>query len=243
MSVEGSPMEPVRSLHDLLDLQEVDSQIDRLIDQRQNLPELTDYRSAHDITVRLAADLEAAQGRMRETELAIDKTNGELELAQQKAGAEEMRLYAGGLSARDADYLRREVEMLKTKTSGMEDEVLALMESRETIEADIARLDEELVVATDRKGQLEAGIREAWKTIDEELAVKERRKVDVMPLIDEDLIGLYESLRETRDGRAVGALSGGLCGACHLMLSSAEENEARQQDPPRCVHCRAILVP
>ena len=34
-------MEPVRSLHDLLDLQDVDSQIDRLIDQRQNLPELS----------------------------------------------------------------------------------------------------------------------------------------------------------------------------------------------------------
>ena len=64
-----------------------------------------------------------------------------------------------------------------------------------------------------------------------------------MPLIDEDLVILYEDLRETRDGRAVGALSGGVCGACHLMLSSAEENEARRQDPPRCVHCRAILVP
>jgi uncharacterized protein len=236
-------MEPVRSLHDLLDLQDVDSQIDRLIDQRQGLPELTDYRAAHEATVQLGAKLAAAENRLRDTGLAIDKTNGELELAQQKASAEEMRLYAGGLSARDADYLRREVEMLKAKTGGMEDEVLALMESRDVIEAEIGRLEGELEAATDRKGRLDAQIREAWKTIDEELAVKERRKTEIMPLIDEDLIDLYESLRETRDGRAVGALSGGVCGACHLMLSSAEENAARRQDPPRCVHCRAILVP
>jgi predicted nucleic acid-binding Zn-ribbon protein len=236
-------MEPVRSLHDLLDLQDVDSQIDRLIDQRQGLPELTDYRSAHERTVELTTELEAAHSRMRDTELAIDKTNGELELAQQKAGAEEMRLYAGGLSARDADYLRREVEMLKAKTSSMEDEVLLLMESREVVEADVARLDDELASAIERKGQLEKRIREAWKRIDEELAVKERRKTEIVPLIEEDLIDLYEGLRETRDGRAVGALSGGVCGACHLMLSAAEENEARRQDPPRCVHCRAILVP
>jgi uncharacterized protein len=236
-------MEPVRSLHDLLDLQDVDSQIDRLIDQRQGLPELTDYRAAHEATVQLGAKLAAAENRLRDTGLAIDKTNGELELAQQKASAEEMRLYAGGLSARDADYLRREVEMLKAKTGGMEDEVLALMESRDVIEAEIGRLEGELEAATDRKGRLDAQIREAWKTIDEELAVKERRKTEIMPLIDEDLIDLYESLRETRDGRAVGALSGGVCGACHLMLSSAEENAARREDPPRCVHCRAILVP
>ena len=34
-----------------------------------------------------------------------------------------MRLYAGGLSARDADYMRREVEMLTRKKGEMEEEV------------------------------------------------------------------------------------------------------------------------
>ncbi len=237
-------MEPVRSLHDLLELQDVDSQIDRLIDQRQSLPELNDYRSAHEATVRLAAERERTGERLREIELAIDKTTGELEITQQKAGAEEMRLYAGGLSARDADYLRREVELLKARSSGMEEEILELMESREEVEADLARLDAELAEETEHKATLEGGIRESWKVIDAELAIKERRKREVVPLIDEDLIALYEGLRETSDGRrAVGALNGGVCGACHLMLSGAEENEARRQDPPRCVHCRAILVP
>jgi len=237
-------MEPVRSLHDLLELQDVDSQIDRLIDQRQSLPELSDYRSAHDATVRLAGERDTTTDRLREIELAIDKTSGELEITQQKAGAEEMRLYAGGLSARDADYLRREVELLKAKIGTMEDEILELMESREEVEGDLARLNGELAVETEHKATLEAGIRESWRVIDAELAVKERRKTEIVPLVAEDLIVLYEDLRETADGRrAVGALSGGICGACHLMLSGAEEAEARRQDPPRCVHCRAILVP
>lgn len=237
-------MEPVRSLDDLLELQEVDSQIDRLIDQRQSLPELNDYRSAHEATVRLAAERERTGARLREIELAIDKTTGELEITQRKAGAEEMRLYAGGLSARDADYLRREVELLKARSSGMEEEVLELMESREEVEVDLARLDAELADETEHKATLERSIRDSWKVIDAELAVKERRKSEIVPLIDEDLIVLYEELREASDGRrAVGALNGGVCGACHLMLSGAEENEARRQDPPRCVHCRAILVP
>jgi predicted nucleic acid-binding Zn-ribbon protein len=236
-------MEPLRSLHDLLDLQDVDSQIDRLIDQRQNLPELTDYRASHEETVRITAARDATAERLRETELAIDKTSGELEITQQKAGAEEMRLYAGGLTARDADYLRREVELLKGKIGSMEEEILELMEAREEIEGDLARLDADLEAETAHKAALESGIREAWKVIDAELAVKEQRKTEIVPLIDEDLIILYENLRESRDGRAVGALTGGVCGACNLMLSSAEEIEAKRQDPPRCIHCRAILVP
>ena len=236
-------MEPVRSLQDLLDLQDVDAHIDRLIDQRQSLPELVDYRATHEATVRIGAARDETAASMREVELAIDKTSGELEITQEKAEAEEMRLYAGGLSARDADYLRREVELLKAKVGGMEDEVLELMESREETEFELARLDAELAVETASKTELEAGIRESWRLIDAEIAVKEQRKTEIMPLVDEDLIDLYEGLRGTRDGRVVGALHNGACGACHLILSSAEENEARRQDPPRCVHCRAILVP
>ena len=236
-------MEPVRSLHDLLDLQDVDSQIDRFIDQRQNLPELNEYRAAHEETVRITADRDTTGERLRETELAIDKTSGELEITQQKAGAEEMRLYAGGLSARDADYLRREVELLKGKIGSMEEEILELMEAREEIEGDLARSNADLESESAHKAELEAAIRESWRVIDAELAVKEQRKAEIVPLIDEDLIDLYENLRQSRDGRAVGALTNGVCGACNLMLSSAEENEAKRQDPPRCIHCRAILVP
>jgi predicted nucleic acid-binding Zn-ribbon protein len=236
-------MEPVRSLHDLLDLQDVDAHIDRLIDQRQSLPELADYRATHESTVRIGSARDAAATRLREVELAVDKTSGELEITQQKAGAEEMRLYAGGLSARDADYLRREVELLKAKVNSMEDEVLELMESREEIESELGRLDAELGVEASHKAELEAGIRESWRLIDAEIAVKEHRKSEIVPLVEEDLIDLYEGLRESRDGRVVGALNNGVCGACHLMLSSAEENEVRQQNPPRCIHCRSILVP
>jgi len=236
-------MEPVRSLHDLLDLQDVDIQIDRLIDRRQHLPELDEYRTAHEATVQITAERDQTAARLRETVLAIDKTTGELEIAQQKAGSEEMRLYAGGLSARDADYLRREVELLRGKVSSMEEEILELMETREEIESELERLEADLAREAAHKAELEAGIRETWRLIDAEIAVKEARKAEIVPLVDEDLMGLYESLRESHEGRVVGALVNGVCGACHLILSAAEENEAKRQDPPRCVHCSAILVP
>ncbi len=63
-----------------------------------------------------------------------------------------------------------------------------------------------------------------------------------MPLIDEDLIALYEDLRRAKDGVGVGRLADGVCGGCHLRITEAEELEVRRSDPPRCIHCRRILV-
>ena len=234
----------MRSLNDLLDLQEVDSQIDRLIEQRQSLPALEAYRRADAGLRSLVTERDAAAELLKESLRSLDKTSGELEITKGKADTEEMRLYAGGLSARDADYLRREVEMLRNQVSSMEEEALELMEAQDVAEAESARLAAAVTDADAAKAKLEASIKAEWGSIDAEIAVKEARKADIVPMVDEEILELYTELRISREGQqVVGALSDGVCGACHLKLSAAEEDEARREDPPRCIHCMAILVP
>jgi predicted nucleic acid-binding Zn-ribbon protein len=236
-------MEELKSLVDLLDLQEVDLQIDRLIDRRQQLPELERYRSTHEEVARLSAEKESADATLRTVGLDLDKASGELELTEAKAATEENRLYAGGLSARDADYLRREVELLRGRVGTMEEEVLELLEARENAEGAQEKLAGELETAETEETDLEKLIRERWRVIDAEIALKEHRKAQIVPTIDESLLGLYDELRDTREGAVVGHLTDGVCGVCHLKLSAAEEVHAKREDPPRCVHCRAVLVP
>lgn len=237
-------MEELRSLTDLLDLHEVDRTIDRLIDERQHLPALEEYRTADAELRRLVDERDTAAERLKDAQRSLDKTTGELELARAKADTEEMRLYAGGLSARDADFLRQEVEMLRSRVSSMEDEAIELMETVEREEAESGRLAEEVGLAEATKGDLEASIKSQWARIDTEIAAKEAAKADLVPLVDDSILELYDELRTTRkDQPVVGALVDGVCGACHLKLSAAEEHDARLEDPPRCVHCRAILVP
>ena len=235
-------MEELRSLADLLDLQEVDLQIDRLLHERQSLPELDEYRQAHEHNEALKTELRNAEETLREISLQLDKTEGELELAGQRLDSEQNRLYAGGLSARDADYLRREVEMLERQRSGGEDKVLELMENREQQESVVQDLQDKQKVAETTKIGIEAEIKKAWAGIDAQLGTKEARKAEIVPRIDEDLLALYEELRGNKDGVGVGALSDNMCGGCHLKLTAAEVLEARRSDPPRCIHCRRILV-
>jgi len=237
-------MEELRSLADLLDLQGVDLQIDHLLDERQSLPELEGYRRTHREVEVIAGELADANTELRELTLALDRNSGELTLVEAKAAQEENRLYAGGLSARDAGYLRREVEMLRRKVSDMEDEVLAVMEAREKQEALVEDLTGRLATITGEERRLEGVITEAWRKIDAEIAIKEERKATIIPLIDGELLELYEEMRSTKEGAVVGRLAeDGVCGACHLKLSAAEVAQAVKQDPPRCMYCRAILVP
>jgi len=235
--------EQLRSLADLLDLHELDRQIDRLLERRGALPELDQYKAADAHVRELKEERDRLATDLRELSLQFDKTSGELEVTEDKANREESRLYAGGMSARDADYLRREVEMLRAKVASMEEAALQVMETRETVEQNVEAVAARLAAAETEEARLEESIKDQWRVIDAEIGAKERRKKDIVPMIEPDLLELYEDLRSDRDGDVVGALDDGICGACHLKLSAAEEARARKEDPPRCIHCRAILVP
>ena len=235
-------MEQLNSLADLLELQDVDLKIDKLLDTRSSLPELEQYKGAHAEEQRLLKAVADAEEILNDTDLKLRKTNGELELTATKAASEQNRLYAGGISARDADYLRREVEMLYQKVSTMEDEVLGYLEAKEQAEAERDRLSGELVDATASKTQLAGAISEQWRLIDKELAIKEESKKGSIRLVDTYLLDIYEKLRESKEGRVVGRLTDGICGSCHLRLSAAEISRVKKDDPPRCIHCYSILV-
>jgi predicted nucleic acid-binding Zn-ribbon protein len=232
----------IKSLGDLLDLHELDLEIDKLLDDRGSLPELERYRSAHEEVGRLDKARVEADAALKTADLGLDKSNGELEILAAKAAAEQNRLYAGGISARDADYLRREVDMLYAKVSSMEDDVLHFIEQKELAEQLVAQLAEDYAVATGERDELKAIITDKWRVIDKQLEMKESQKADAIKAVDEHYLEIYDDLREHKSGRVVGPLVDGVCGSCHLKLSAGEAARAVKDDPPRCIHCRAILV-
>lgn len=235
-------MNQIKSLGDLLDLHEIDLEIDRLLDDRGSLPELERYRIAHEEVVRLERESTSASGALKDADLGLDKSNGELEILAAKAAAEQNRLYAGGISARDADYLRREVDMLYGKVSSMEDDVLHFIEQKELAEQLVEKVAGELDAAVVVRDELKDVITDKWRVIDKQLELKEAQKADAIKAVDEYYLEIYDDLRQHKTGRVVGPLVDGVCGSCHLQLSAGEVVNALKDDPPRCIHCRAILV-
>ncbi|MCZ6663487.1 MAG: C4-type zinc ribbon domain-containing protein [Actinobacteria bacterium] len=230
------------SLADLLDVQDLDLQIDRLLDHRQSLPELDAYKAADEKLTDLGSRHDVAAAELRQLELDFDKSNGELEILETKLTEHETRLFAGSMSARETEYMRLEVESLKGQRDAKEERVLGMLESVDPVRETVADLDGSIDSTTAEKTSLEGIIKAEWKKIDAELARKEERKKDALIPVPDDLVEIYEKLRQMKEGVAIGRLENGVCGGCHMTLSATEQAEALDADLPRCVHCRRILV-
>lgn len=230
------------ALADLLDLQEIDLEIDRLTERRKSLPELEEYREANQARLAAESTRERLAGELRAVELELDKAEGELEIVEGRHGEAEMRLYAGGMSAKETEHKRLEVRSLAGQQEALEDRVLGVLDRRETLQGQLAAAEDELAEARRREEALEGVIGAAWKEIDRALARQEARREEVAAPVPAELMELYEQLRANKQGVAIGRLEGGQCGGCHLSLSAAERRDAAETDPPRCVHCRRLLV-
>jgi uncharacterized protein len=232
----------ITSLADLLDVQGIDLEIDRLLERRQSLPELTAYREVHEKLAGLDADRETSASILRQLELDLDKSSGELEMLETKLKEHETRLFAGGMSARETEYMRLEVQSLRGQDEALETRVLQMLEEVEPAREEVADFDAAIAEATAQKEELDAVIKAEWKLIDAELARREEAKREAIAPIDPELIELYEKLRSLKEGVAIAAFDHGVCGGCHMALSTSEQEQAFEEDLPRCVHCRRILV-
>lgn len=233
----------IPALADLLDVQALDLEIDRLLHRRSNLPELERYRLTQEQIDDLEARIVSVSEDLRQLELDTDKAEGELEMLENKLKEQETRLFAGGMSARETEHMRMEVQGLRGQQSASEERVLGLLDRLDPARQDLSRLEAERDTLVRDKEELESVITAEWRQIDNEIARKEERKREALAPVPPDLVELYEKLRNTKEGVAVGRLENDTCGGCHIRLSPAEVAEVKKTEPPRCVHCRRILVP
>ena len=234
-------MDPARPL---LDIQEHDTAIDRSTARMRALEEGESVAAAR----AEANEAERALGefRLRMDELGRDQSRFEHEIDSmtQKAAAEERRLYDGSVAnARELESIRHEVENITRRRTDREDELLAVMEVREGLEA-------EERAAADRSDALRARVAEVEASAAEELdrvtiELKERREARqaLAERVDPELLELYEDLRPQKKGVAAVALVDGVCQGCHEQLSAVYlARLKRETGPKRCEHCRRILV-
>lgn len=236
-------MNEIPGLADLLDVQAVDSATDRLLADREGMPEMAEHAAAAQAAAAAAAVRDRTNDQLREVDKEAKRVEGELQSAEQTLNEKERRLYAGGMGAREADTMRMDVENLRKQNSAMEDELLELLEKRET-DASAAQEAEEAAAETERaKRKLAEIIARKQSEIDVQLAAQETRRGEATTAVPPDLLELYEELRQRRGGVVAGVLNGRSCGACHMEMSMAEYEEVVEEFPPRCIHCRAIVVP
>ncbi len=228
----------------LLELQELDTEIDRLEHRREQLEAGEELAAAR-------AAMQDAEARLGELRLALDavaadqrRLENEIDSMQRKVAADEKRLYDGSIAnTRELEALQHEIANLKERTSRTEDDLLDRMERREDLESRIAI--EEAAVARARE-HVETVGGDAVRELEDVLArLADRRTVreTIVPALDEELLELYEDLRRQKKGIGAAAIVDGVCQACHEKLSALElDRLKRAEGIKRCEYCRRIVV-
>ena len=211
-------MDPARPL---LDIQELDTAIDRLRSRMRALEAGEDAAAA--LGEANEAERQMGELRLRLDELSRDQMRFEHEIdsMSQKAEAEERRMFDGSVAnARELDSIRHEVDNLKKRRGDREDELLALMEVREELES-------EERAATERSEALRARVEEVGGVAADEL---ERLRIELKERSE-----ARAALAETVDPRVSGALRG---------TAAAEEGHRGGRSRRRCLPGmpRAALV-
>jgi uncharacterized protein len=228
----------------LLELKDLDTAIDRLRARARSLEEggeLAAVRTEADASEEGLGEL-----RLKLDELGRDQTRLEREIDSmtQKEKAEQTRMYDGSIvNAKELEALQHEISSVQTRRSDREDELLALLELREQVEADATRAEQRTTALRATAERAAAASTDELARVESELDDRVAERAALAPEIESDVLELYEDLRRLKKGVGAAALVDGVCQACHEELSAVELDKLKRGDGiRRCEHCRRILV-
>jgi predicted nucleic acid-binding Zn-ribbon protein len=240
--VKAAPDDQLR----LLDLQALDSSLDRLAHRRKTLPELAQIEEAEARLNRLSGDIVLIETEDSDLGREQSKLEGDIDQVRTRMQRDQQRLDAGQVgSPRELENLQHEIESLKKRQSDLEDDELEIMEKREVVQARLAELrtEQEQVAAT--LAEAEQRRDAAFAEIGAETEKTQAQRAETATGLPADLVSLYEKVRTSSAGVGAAALHQGRCEGCHLQLNTTDINRIREADEDevlRCEECRRILV-
>lgn len=230
----------------LLDLQSLDTALDRLGHRRRTLPEIAAADELSARVDRLADDVVLLQ--TEDTDLGREqaKIDNDVEVVRSRMTRDQQRLDAGQVSSpRELENLQSEIESLHRRQGDLEDAELEIMEQREVVQRRLGEVAAERERVALELAETEQRRDATFAEIDAEAEKTTQQRAELAAGIPADLLALYEKVRAASAGVGAAALHRGRCEGCHLQLNTTDLNRLRDapaDEVVRCEECRRILV-
>ena len=227
-------------------MQALDTRLDQLAHRRRTLPE-------HAALAELETELsvlgdQQVEAETEQSDLAreLKKAEGDVDQVRARAERDQKRLDAGQVSSpKELESLQHEIATLGNRQGDLEEVVLEIMERLESSQSRSSELAAQQEAARARVSALTASRDTTTGEIDAETENLQAQRATQAGSLAEDLVALYEKIREQQGGVGAAELRQRRCGGCRLELNNVEINELRDADPDevmRCDECRRILV-
>ena len=231
----------------LIALQDLDTAADQARHRLAHLPEKQAADQLRAERTSLAARSQGAAAARDEVAARQAALEAQLEAAEQRRAAVSARMYSGEVSAsRDLQAMSAEIDTLAARASTLEDEVLAVLEEREPLDAALDALAVEDAALAEREALALAALSEAERVTAEQLAALAPQRAAAESAVPSELLATYERLRKRLGGIGAARLVGDHCSGCHLALPATELDRIRHSEAGTiafCDQCGRILVP
>lgn len=187
------------------------------------------------------ARLEALRVRERTTTSGLREREAELAGIEARIERDQQRMYGGQIvDPRELGSIERELEHHRAQRDAGEEQVLALMETLEEIQSELAAASREANTLRERwEGDRPALALELEHTTDVLAGMREERE-KLAATIEPRTRDLYGVTR-ARAGHAVSPLAGSVCGACRVTLPPRDIQHVRSGALVTCPNCTRIL--
>jgi predicted nucleic acid-binding Zn-ribbon protein len=230
----------------LLDVQSIDTDVDRLRHRREHLPEA---QRVHDLQVRtrvLSDRITALAVTISDLEMEQRKADNDVEQVRERARKDATLLDSGTISdPKQLQGLQGEIASLERRQSELEDVELEVMERLEAASKDHAALVSESAALSAELAAAEHDRNQVVAQLDESENALTSDREDIVSRIPADLLALYEKLRADHDGIGAARLYRGQCEGCRIELTPVDISRIRESaadEVIRCEECRRILV-
>ncbi len=227
----------VRQLYELQELDLRVGGVEKDIgDVEDKLADKSLLNAARAEVTRLGKRLDCLSAERRSTERTVGEIIDSL-------SAIDNRLYAGGITnAQQMAAAEEERTFVVARQREVEDQLLELMMAIEDIEPLMDAARETLSRLEDARLEQEAEWEDSSVRLKNDLAALVLEREEVLPLVAQNMIPIYESLRKNRGGVAVARVERNMCGACRLSLPTGDVQKARaSQGTVLCSSCGRIL--
>lgn len=143
---------------------------------------------------------------------------------------------------KELGLMRREIDLLKEETSGLETELVGVMELAEGSVTKLEAAESELARITGERDAEVKALREINARLADEMNREQAERTSIVQTVDGDLRRKYEMIFSRRGGLAVVEIRGGICQGCRMRVPPQLFNEIQRNDHViPCPSCQRML--
>lgn len=229
----------LESLKDILDIQELDIKMIRLMRlKKERQKELSDIYS---LRSDLQKQMEAKEREIMELKKDVRVHEGKVEEVKERI--KKLEDQQGKVKkVEEFNALSQEISNAERERTGLEQRLSDIIDKQSLGEEGLESIKQSMDSTEDNSKAFESELEESITRINEEGSVLLKKREELQKKPSADLMRVYEKLLRNKRDRVVVPIENRACSGCHIVLTAQHENLVRRWEKlVFCEHCSRIL--